>query len=97
MPMRAGELRIRVERVEVQRDRREEGIVAVIDGAAPVMLEAPSDLEILVPVALRLEDRAAHELPHAGQPRFRRARTGGRARANPFADRSPLSRRRAIA
>src|SRR5262249_59399748 len=67
------ELGVGVERIEVERHGGEERVVTVIDGPAPVMLETPADLEVLVTMPLRPQDGAVRELRHVW------CRSGGRA------------------
>src|SRR5882757_2940793 len=52
MAVRLGERSVEIVRIEMQRQRRELRAFGLGEGAAPVMLEDPPDLEVLEAVAL---------------------------------------------
>src|SRR5689334_15853475 len=52
---------VEVQRIEMQGQRREKGIVGFIDGAAPMMFEDLSDGEVLEGVAPGFLDRLGEE------------------------------------
>src|SRR5258707_2740920 len=62
MAVRAGVGGVEVMRIEMQRQRREEGALRFGDGAAPMVPEDAPRLEILVAVALRHQPGARPEI-----------------------------------
>src|SRR5580692_2534214 len=62
MAVRAGVGGVEIVRIEVQGQRREKGALRFRDGAAPMVLEDPPGLEILVAVALRHRPGAGPEI-----------------------------------
>src|SRR5690242_14951196 len=53
---------VEVVRIEMERQGGEEGTFRLGNGAAPVMLEDPADLEILVVIALRYQPGTCPEI-----------------------------------
>src|SRR5260370_25897160 len=92
MAVRAGIGGVEVVRIEMQRQRREEGALRFGDGAAPMVPEDAPRLEILVAVALRHQPGArpeilCHSYSHSPHPQETRSAVSI-APSNPRASRA---------